>query len=257
MRLISKNGRLISELREEVRSKPELAAQLDVSSQTIYRKMRQLNEFGLATRTPDGYRLTEIGEFHARRFVALCDASETVFEVGEVLYEIPGDDLPEIEEFAVAEVTPCRRHAPDAPVEQVTQFISGAQSLRVLLPVFRRGYVDAMAERSDLGTIPVVLEDHAGDRSNGAVERKLDELVSIDAVRVTRTDSRIPVGLFLDEAAKRVAITAIGERGNVAGAIVSSSSSVYDWAEATYDSYDGQVDNTSDAVRPTARDSPV
>ncbi|TKR26368.1 helix-turn-helix transcriptional regulator [Natronomonas salsuginis] len=132
--ILRKRAPLLELLADAPRDQRDLRSELDVSRSTIYKALQRLQETGLVTEEDERYALTGFGRLAWQRhddYIARLGR----LDAGRRLIETLPDDrqLPPtlIEHGRIAVPG---RHAPERPLDRLTELGDGAGHLRVLSP---------------------------------------------------------------------------------------------------------------------------
>lgn len=221
-------------------NKSELVDALDVSRSTVYKAVRELEEWQLVTKTSDGYQLTSfgravVGEFtEFRKTVDRMSDFRTASTTELLENTVPASILRE-GEF----VTPARR-APERPFEVLSESLKGAETVLGFSPVLGRQYLELLEDRSmnhgvefDIVTNPEII-DYVLAEHRGVIERILSE----NRLKIWRTESELRYGMVvLESDAPKLTVLVHTERGTLTGLLQTDAPEAIEWGHQQFEEY--------------------
>jgi len=195
-------------LNPETKDKREVAEELDKSSSTTYKHLRELAKHNVVKKTNDGYRLTNFGKVMR----AKLEDAERAYEAQEVIEALNAP--PEI--LSQGEYVPTQKHVPTGSLEEFTRHLKKAEDMCGLVPVLFPRYLDFHHQQILDGldaefvvereVFEYIREEH-GDIVNESLEY---------GTRLYVTDAELPHGLALIDDT-RVGVLVYNDSGHVLG----------------------------------------
>lgn len=230
-RKTAKNERLLAAIQNGTRHRSDIAAAMNVSEKTVYRRTRELHEEGIVERDGSCYRLTNLGQLYTdvrdefEELVQRRDAIHSVFS------DLPCDRLPPHRVLADAKITRARPHAPSEPVRRTATFVRRANRLDGLLSAVPPPVVEAAAAS--------VADDelHADLVLTSTVAAHLRREYPIEVERLgdatlRATDADVPLCVLICERAHPEVVVLVHDDHGFTGTIHSESSAAVEWATA-------------------------
>lgn len=234
---LSKNTRLLKELRSGPKYKPELAAVLDVAKSTVYYRFRNLEKHGLVARGPDGYRLTPIGEQLTDVHLDALSKLKSVCEAEPLLANVPQEACPPPDALQGARISVCNGQ-PEELSTEFREWLLSASEIRGLLPYVSRTFIEQLEPKVRMADVAVellVAPQTAEYHRNATPDIWRSLLESLSTV-VFETVDQPPFGLVIvDKPRSEFTLLAFTDHGHTLGFVRSANECGVDWARDVYE----------------------
>jgi predicted transcriptional regulator len=231
---LRKRAPLLSLLADSPRDQRDLRDELNVSRSTVYKSLQELREADLVAERDGRYELTGFGRLawkrhddHVARLHRLA--------VGRGLIETLPDDRPiPLSLFERGQITVPGRHAPERPLDQLTDTGGHADHLRVLSPSGMPRLFSDIHENVDANeqTATIITEADAISRLRSGYDR-FEAAIATDGLEIRRVNEQLPYAIVLFDAE---VIGLFGyEDGLLVGAAFSSDADAIAWGERVFE----------------------
>lgn len=235
--VLSKRGRCLGELLDEPTRKPELQSRLDVSRSTVDYAVRELLEFELIDRVPEGFRATLFGELAHAAYVRYDRMLAGQCVAAEVLAAIEPGHIDEPALFEGAEVVLPDPAAPDRPLRRFLELVEGCDGLRGFSPVVLENYVDVFHNRivnDGMQTEVIITREVLGHLASTYAGR-FREVLEADNCTIYESTADPAFGLvLLDLAGKEHVGIVVHDGSGIRGFVVNDGPLVREWGEQLY-----------------------
>lgn len=233
---VMKHAELLLSLHNSPKTKTSLAQELDVSTQTIYRKCRRLTARGLVHKKASKYILTAIGTLQAhacRRYGSvLC----TIDQLSQELNQKTVDHLPPLEFFATATVQKATRCAPEKPIQTLNTHLEEADFVDLLAPTVGASTINTLAaHHAHDQSLLILAEDMYTELSSDLSGEFLD-IGSLEPLFLQTSDCEIPYTLAITDD-ETLLLGTHGDNGALTATLVSQSPHVIDWGSTVIELY--------------------
>jgi predicted transcriptional regulator len=231
---LRKRAPLLNLLADSPRDQRDLRDELNVSRSTVYKSLQELREADLVAERDGRYELTGFGRLawqrhddHVARLHRLA--------VGRRLIEtLPSDRPVPLSLFERGQITVPGRHAPERPLDRLTDAGSRADHLRVLSPSGMPRLFSDVHENVDADeqTATILAEADAIARLRSDYDR-FEAAIATDGLELRRVDERLPYAIVLFDTEL---IGLFGyENGLLVGAAFSSDANAIAWGERVFE----------------------
>ncbi|WP_435153755.1 helix-turn-helix transcriptional regulator [Haladaptatus sp. DFWS20] len=235
---VAKRAEFLSALSSGPVRKRNLRDELNLSRSTVYKAVRELQEYDLVDRTENGLTLTLAGRILEAEYNSFHDHVADVCRTRHLLSILPTDCEIPIDLIEEAEVVLAERHAPNHPVQSFEKMVLEAEYVRGLSPVALPQYVDLFYERSvsegmdaDLVLERPVVEYLVTDYSD-----QLQEALEAGGLSVWETEVTLPFGLIVVEGTHdSVGVVVYDKRGELRGLITNNTPQAVAWGRETFE----------------------
>ncbi|MFO7925790.1 MAG: helix-turn-helix transcriptional regulator [Halobacteriota archaeon] len=232
--ILRKRAPLLELLADAPRDQRDLRDGLDVSRSTVYKSLQRLQKAGLITEENGRYALTGFGRLAWQRHddyiarLSRLDAGRRLIET------LPDDQQLPPTLFEHGRIAVPGRHAPERPLDRLSNLGERADHLRVLspsgMPRFL-GDIHANVE-ADEQTATIVTEVDAMTRLESSYER-FGEAVTADGLDLYSVSEELPYALVLFDSDT---LGLFGyEDGLLVGAAFTDCRDVLAWGERTFE----------------------
>lgn len=230
---------IIDSLYQTPQKKHELAGKIGVSSKTVYRRTRELEELQLVKRDDTGYCLTGLGYIHATMLRYIKNISGSLCEVNELLNDVSSDALPPFQIFSNADIVCSEPHAPNKPLELVESFVCDTQRVKGISPVLLPKYVELFHDEvvSSGLVLELVLTEAVASHLKSEYNKRLDRATDSGAT-ILATSADVSLGLLISKSPSReLLLLMYDSRNRLNGAVRTDDPVGLDWAETIYRNY--------------------
>jgi len=232
--LLCKRAPLLELLAKGPRDQRDLRDDLGVSRSTVYKSLQELRDAGLVADRNGTYALTGFGRLAWRRhddYVARLRRLDTGRRLLETL---PAEWRFPLALFEHGRITVPGRHAPERPLDRLSELGEAADHLRSLSPSgMPRLFADLHANvEAGEQTATVIVESDAISRLRSGYDR-FEAAVDADGLEIRSVRHELPVAIVLfDE--EGVGLFGYGE-GLLVGAVFSDDPDAFAWGEAVFE----------------------
>ncbi len=234
--LLRKRASLLELLADAPRDQRDLRDELGVSRSTIYKSLQKLTDAGLVTKRGGRYALTGFGELAWQRhdeYIARLHRLEIARRLIETL---PEDRQFPPSLFERGRIIVPGRHAPERPLDRLSDVGSQADHIRVVSPSGMPRFLGDLHENveADEQTASVVVEGDALSRLRSAYDR-FSAAKATEGLEIRRIDREIPfaIVLFDDE---EVGLFGY-DSGVLIGAVFTADKDALTWSERVFDRF--------------------
>ncbi len=213
----------------------------------MYKAVRELEAHHLAEEIEDGVQLTLLGRLLYERYQSFASVADEVRRHAHLLSELPADAPITPDLLNKSDIVLPERHAPNRPVQRVTELVEGAEQVVALAPVALPAYVELFYEQivDENLTAEFVFEPPVIEYLGTDYGEMLEEAAATGRFTATITDAELPFGLVVSEGERTgVAVIVYAEGGELRGIISNETPEALDWGREVYGYY------RSDATRP-------
>ena len=238
IRTLHTNADLLQVLKDETLYKRELADRLDVSKKTIYRRMSDLQELGLADRSQNGYYLTNIGQLHADLYDDYTCFSDSIFSVMTHFSDVRVGDLPSYQLLLDADVCRAESYAPYRPIDELQTLAVEADEIKGVSSIALPDLLNTVQDQHPHGnpTGELIFEESVLARLR--TDQSAHANLPSDSVRLFSYPERVPFGIFLiDEPPSEVAVLLSTARNQAIGLVRNNTVEAITWGVNKYGTY--------------------
>lgn len=231
--IVSKNARILRALESGPMHKCELADELGVAKQTIYRWFGDLSELDLVERGSDGYRLTTGGKCITETYLETAATMKAIHRCGTLLQDVPTDAVPPLEVLKEAIPVLPERHAEQVRTE-FRKWVTGADVVRCMVPHVSFAFIEVVHEQlqSNEMTLKIVLSQAAEEYIKERCSETYSSFRESEASEIQVTSDLPPFGLILvDEPHREAGLIVYDDRGSVRGFMRTSCERGRQWGE--------------------------
>jgi predicted transcriptional regulator len=232
--VLAKRNALLTTLADGPTDQPALRAELGVSRSTVYKSLKELEDFGLVEKRDEGYGLTGFGRLAWQRHDAYLGRLERLTDAELLLDGLPADRQYPPSLFEHGHIVAPGRNAPERPLERMETMAGAADRLRCLSPAGMPRYLETTHERvaSTDQTVVLIIESAALSRLADSYGR-FEEAITEPGLIVHTAEEVLPfaVMLFDDET---IGLFAYDE-GSLLGAAFSSDPDAVRWGETLFE----------------------
>lgn len=231
---LRKRAPLLELLADAPRDQRDLRDELDVSRSTIYKSLQELTEAGLVTDRDGQYELTGFGRLAWRRHDEYLARLSRLDTARRLLDTLPTDRPFPLSVFERGRIVAPGRHAPERPLDRLSEIGEQADDLRVVSPSGMPRFLEALHENVESGgqTATVVAERDAVARLRSGYER-FEAAAATDGLELRRTDEELPYAIVLFDADE---LGLFGyDAGILVGAAFSRDRDALSWGESVFD----------------------
>ncbi|AHG01095.1 hypothetical protein HALLA_16310 [Halostagnicola larsenii XH-48] len=238
LRTVAKRSPLLERLADGPADKRELIAVLDCSRSTIDRAIRELELVDCIRRCEDGFRLTVAGRLALAEHRRSRQTFESIAKLSDLLHDLPAETPISAEMVRGATLLEVPAHAPNEPLEEITDLVDRAERFRGMgaadrTPTLRHQFRDRSVNgeleaelvlTEDLAR--VIFTEHSELLQNGALDSGLDIYTAPTipyelSIVETPTESVVFVIPFNDDLTHR-------------GVIRNDSTAALEWADGVF-----------------------
>ena len=223
IQVVVKRRAFLDRLAEGAASKRELREELDLSRSTVYKAVRELEAHNLVEEDDGTVRLTLLGRLLYDRYRSLERVADDVGRHAGLLSVLPSDAPISADLLAGSEVVLAERHAPNRPVQRVTELVERSDRADVLAPVALPQYVELFHEQivSDELTASIVFEPPVVEYLQDDYAELFEEAAATGRLETALTDAALPFGLVVTEGEPSAVIVIVyAEGGDLRGIVV-------------------------------------
>ncbi len=247
VRLLLRRATLMACLTAGPMAKRDLVEQLDVSRSTVDRAVRELEEFRLIERTPDGVVLTLPGRLALDKYRECLDVTAGLVAAAPILDALPSGISFDPAMLDGARVVGTEQHAPQRPVEEFTSLVLDADAVHCVLAAFVPEHVTACCERAadhDLDAAVVFAEPVLSSLTQD-VEAALRRATA-GSLSAYRLDATAPYSLVVaeDGDATRAGVLVADESG-VRGFVSNDAPGAVTWADREFEQWRSRAELAS------------
>jgi len=234
--VLRKRSSLLERLADAPRNQRDLRDELGVSRSTVYKSLRELEAAGVVAERGSEYALTGFGRLAWQRHDEYIARLHRL-DVGRQLIETFPKDRPiPPSVFERGRIIVPGRHAPERPLDRLSEVGSRADCLRVASPSGMPRFLSDLHENvaADEQTATIVVEADAVSRLRSEYDRFAAAAAS-DGLELRRIGGEIPfaVVLFDDEELGLFGYDA----GVLIGAVFTSDDDALTWGERTFERF--------------------
>ncbi|MFC6904570.1 HTH domain-containing protein [Halalkalicoccus tibetensis] len=239
LRCLVDNAELVEAIHRGTERKRDLAEALGVSTQTIYRRTRQLREYRLVEKSSKGYRLTPIGELHARMISDAQDVSERIY-AGERLFSDLGGGV-SIPHWLLkdAEIIYPTRNKPHEPLERIREKLAETTNLRGVVSTVIPEHITYSAERLAEGSLraEIVFTPACIDELETEFPTVFARSLGRDSLTLWETARSVEFDLLFCAEQGWVGIRVYDGVGRLSGVVYTESEPAAEWTGGIYRTY--------------------
>ena len=231
--LLRKRAPLLELLADAPRDQRDLRDDLDVSRSTVYKSLQQLRDAGLVAERDDGYALTGFGRLAWQRHDDYLARLRRLDAGRRLLETLPSDQQFPPTLFERGRITVPGRHAPERPLDRLSELGSEADRLRALSPSGMPRFLASIHENveADEQTARIVVESDAIPRLRSGYDR-FDAASNADGLELRAVTDELPYAVVLFDEAE---IGLFGyEEGILVGATFSDDPDALSWGECVF-----------------------
>lgn len=196
--ILRKRAPLLELLADSPLDQRDLRDELGVSRSTIYKSLQELGESGLVTDRDGDYELTGFGRLAWQRHDDYIARLQRL-DAGRRLLETLPDDRPfPLSLFERGRIVVPGRHAPERPLDRLSDIGNEADRLRVVSPSGMPRFLEAIHENVESGeqTATIVVEEDAMSRLRSGYDR-FETAVAEDGLELRRIDEELPYAIVI------------------------------------------------------------
>lgn len=232
--VLRKRAPLLELLADTPRDKRDLRDELSVSRSTVYKAIQELTDLGLVTDRNGAYALTGFGRLAWQRHDEYI-ARLSRLDVGRRLLETLPKDRPFPPSlFERGRIIVPGRHAPERPLDRLTDLGERADHLRVVSPSGMPRFLADLHANVEAGeqTATIVAEADALSRLRSGYDR-FESAAAADGLELRRLDGELPFAIVLFDDDE---IGLFGyDTGVLLGAVFASDDDALSWGKGVFD----------------------
>ena len=231
--LLRKRAPLLELLADAPRDQRDLRDELGVSRSTVYKSLQQLRDAGLVVERDSAYALTGFGRLAWQRHDDYLARLRRLNAGGRLLETLPADQQFPLTLFERGRITVPGRHAPERPLDRLSELGSEADRLRVLSPSGMPRFLASIHENVEAGeqTARIVVESDAIPRLRSGYDR-FGAAVDTEGFELRAVSNELPYALVLFNEAD---VGLFGyEEGILVGAAFSDDPNALSWGERVF-----------------------
>ena len=232
--LLRKRAPLLELLADSPRDQRDLRDELGVSRSTIYKAIQKLDEAGLIAGRGGQYELTGFGRLAWQRHDEYLAHLSRLDTARRLLDTLPNDRPFPLSAFERGRIVVPGRHAPERPLDRLSEVGETADTLRVVSPSGMPRFLEALHENVESGeqTATVVVERDAVARLRSGYDR-FEAAVADGGLDLRQIDEELPYAIVLFDTDE---LGLFGyEDGILVGAAFSRDRDALSWGAATFD----------------------
>jgi predicted transcriptional regulator len=231
--LLRKRAPLLELLADGARDQRDLRDELGVSRSTVYKSLQQLRDAGLVAERDGVYALTGFGRLAWQRHDDYLARLRRLDAGRRLLETLPADQQFPPTLFERGRITVPGRHAPERPLDRLSELGGKADHLRVLSPSGMPRFLASIHENVEAGkqTAQIVVESDAIPRLRSGYDR-FDTAVGAEGFELRVISNELPYALVLFDEAD---VGLFGyEEGVLVGAAFSDDPDALSWGERIF-----------------------
>ena len=231
--LLRKRAPLLELLADGPRDQRDLRDELAVSRSTVYKSLQQLRDAGLVAERDGSYALTGFGRLAWQRHDDYLARLRRLDAGRRLLETLPSDRQFPPTLFERGRITVPGRHAPERPLDRLSELGGEADRLRALSPSGMPRFLAGIHENVEAGeqTARIVVEADAVDRLRSGYDR-FDAAAAVEGLELRSVTDELPYAIVLFDEAE---VGLFGyETGVLVGAVFSDDPSALSWGERAF-----------------------
>jgi len=231
--LLRKRAPLLELLADAPRDQRDLRDELGVSRSTVYKSLKRLEEAGIVEERDGVHALTGFGRAAWQRHDDYVARLRRLDAARRLLETLPDDRPFPPTLFERGRIAVPGRHAPERPLDRLSEVGEGADRLRVVSPSGMPRFLVDIHENVEAGdqTATLVLESDAIPRLRSGYDR-FDAATGADGLDVRSVPDELPYALVLFD---KDELGLFGyEDGILVGAVFSDDRDALSWGEKAF-----------------------
>lgn len=234
--VLRKRAPLLGLLADTPRDQRDLRDELDVSRSTVYKAVQELTDIGLVTERDGAYALTGFGRLAWQRHDEYIARLSRLHAGRRLLETLPEDRPFPPSLFERGRIIVPGRHAPERPLDRLTDVGARTEHLRVVSPSGMPRFLAALHANVDAGeqTATIVVEADALSRLRTEYDR-FEAVAAVDGLELRRIDGELPFAIVLFDDDE---IGLFGyDTGVLIGAVFAADEDALAWGERAFDRF--------------------
>jgi predicted transcriptional regulator len=231
---LRKRAPVLELLADGPRDQRDIRDELGVSRSTVYKSLQDLSSLDLVVERDGAYALTGFGRLAWRRHDEYVARLRRLAAGRRLIETLPDDRRFPQTLFERGRIAVPGRHAPERPLDLLSDLGSYADHLRVVSPSGMPRFMPDLHDNATTGeqTATIVVEADAVPRLRSGYER-FEEAVAIEGLQLRRIDEQLPYALVVFD---REAVGLFGyEEGVLVGASFSADDDALSWAVGVFE----------------------
>jgi predicted transcriptional regulator len=239
IRTVMKRAEMLDRLAREPTSKRDLRDDLDVSRSTVYKTVRELEEYELVAQDGNEVRLSLFGQLVFENYRSFVETTDDVDRQQALLSDLPAGAPVTTDLLVGADCVRAEPFAPDRPLNHIEDRIREAEYVGGFAPIAVRRYVELFHEQLTDGglTAEVVFEESVVNHLWTDYGERFRQSVETDRYSLWTTDRSLPFGLVLAEGDREEVVVVVYDEGKPVGAIANDTPGALDWGRAVFEQY--------------------
>ena len=232
--VLRKRAPLLELLADTPRDQRDLRDELGVSRSTVYKSLKRLEDVGLVEDRDGSYALTGFGRLAWQRHDDHVARLRRLDSARRLLETLPDDRPFPPTLFERGRITVPGRHAPERPLDRLSEIGGEADRLRVVSPSGMPRFLADIHENVEAGdqTATLVLESDAIPRLRSGYDG-FEAAAAADGLDVRGVPGELPYALVLFDGDE---LGVFGyEDGILVGAVFSDDRDALSWGERTFE----------------------
>ncbi len=234
--ILRKRAPLLEHLADTPRDQRDLRDEIGVSRSTVYKALQELSNAGLVTDENGTYTLTGFGRLAWQRHDEYLARLSRLDTAGRLLETLPKSQPFPASLFERGRIIVPGRHAPERPLDRLSESGERADRLRVVSPSGMPRFLADIHANVEAGeqTATLVVETDACSRLRTGYDR-FDAAAAADGLELRHVDTELPFAIVLFDDDE---IGLFGyDSGVLIGAVFASDDDALVWGNRVFDRF--------------------